>query len=462
MTRGRKKPPLTERLRPKGFRFSFAGIVMFLFTGTVVFLAIRFPMFKGLIALAVLFALGNLLFFLRFSDRKAPGLVDRMMQSRFFPRKLATSNEGRFLVIISIGIGFAAVNTGSNLLYLLMAMLLAIIIASGILSELALRKLEWFADIPDQAVARTDTVVPIRIANGKRRLASFSIDGEILLPLKTDVEQRLGRILKIEPKGSDWAFPTLVFPHRGRYLLRGIGIGTRYPFSFFRKSRNFETPKEVLVVPRGTDPVPPLLHALSSGHEEHANRSGRGIEFFSVRPMGLGDEWRDVHWKQTARTSRFAVKEFEALASRRIYLVCASDPSAARQDPDALEPGIELAASVARHLSDNAFEVGLSAPRVHLAPAGGKGALRQIFTALALLDLDADWSGPDPSLARHAQRSDILVTVRLDTRHVSLSNGLTPGTEGASGNGLTPGTEGAAGNGLTPGTEGASGEGGNA
>ena len=38
-----------------------------------------------------------------------------------------------------VGVGFAAINTGNNLLYLLLGWLLSFIIASGILSEMTLR-----------------------------------------------------------------------------------------------------------------------------------------------------------------------------------------------------------------------------------------------------------------------------------------------------------------------------------
>src|SRR3954465_3712765 len=50
------------------------------------------------------------------------------------PRRLSFTREGRLIVILSVGVGFAAINTGNNLLYLLLGWLLSFLIASGTLS----------------------------------------------------------------------------------------------------------------------------------------------------------------------------------------------------------------------------------------------------------------------------------------------------------------------------------------
>ena len=52
------------------------------------------------------------------------------------PRKLKFTREGKFFVGITLGVGFAAINTGNNLLYLLLGMLLSLIVLSGVMSEL--------------------------------------------------------------------------------------------------------------------------------------------------------------------------------------------------------------------------------------------------------------------------------------------------------------------------------------
>ena len=43
-----------------------------------------------------------------------------------------------------MALGFAAMNTGNNLLYLLTSLLLGLLIVSGVLSERSRRGLHWF------------------------------------------------------------------------------------------------------------------------------------------------------------------------------------------------------------------------------------------------------------------------------------------------------------------------------
>ena len=69
------------------------------------------------------------------------------------PRRLEFTREGKYFVAITVGVGFAAINTGNNLLYLLLGMMLSFIIASGILSELSLRELAVMRTPPDAVYA---------------------------------------------------------------------------------------------------------------------------------------------------------------------------------------------------------------------------------------------------------------------------------------------------------------------
>ena len=80
------------------------------------------------------------------------------------PRKLKFTREGKFFVGITLGVGFAAINTGNNLLYLLLGMLLALIIVSGLMSEVSLRNLTVVRRLP----ARAQVGRP-HLANSNRR-----------------------------------------------------------------------------------------------------------------------------------------------------------------------------------------------------------------------------------------------------------------------------------------------------
>jgi hypothetical protein len=63
------------------------------------------------------------------------------------PRKLKFTREGKYYLGITLGVGFAAINTGNNLLYLLLGMLLSLIVVSGVMSDLSLKQPDRHAQV---------------------------------------------------------------------------------------------------------------------------------------------------------------------------------------------------------------------------------------------------------------------------------------------------------------------------
>ena len=55
------------------------------------------------------------------------------------PRTLHATRAGWCFVVIVFGVGFAALNTGNNLLYLILSFMLSFLVLSGVFSESALR-----------------------------------------------------------------------------------------------------------------------------------------------------------------------------------------------------------------------------------------------------------------------------------------------------------------------------------
>src|SRR3954452_22487156 len=96
------------------------------------------------------------------------------------PRRLRFTREGRIIVLLAVAVGFAAINTGNNLLYLLLGWLLSFIIASGILSEMTLKRLEVDRRPPPPPWANEPFLMEVVIKNGKPNRASFSIEVEDL------------------------------------------------------------------------------------------------------------------------------------------------------------------------------------------------------------------------------------------------------------------------------------------
>ena len=61
---------------------------------------------------------------------------------------LRPTRAGWSFFVLTFGVGFAALNTGNNLLYLVLSQMLAFLVLSGILSEAALRGIRVERELP--------------------------------------------------------------------------------------------------------------------------------------------------------------------------------------------------------------------------------------------------------------------------------------------------------------------------
>jgi len=332
-------------------------------------------------------------------------------------RQLRFTQEGRYLVLISLGIGFAAINTGNNLLYLMLGMLLSIIIVSGILSEHTLRGLTVKRVLPDTAFAGRPFLVGVIVENQKKRAPSYSIQVEDLL--RDWPKTKKCYFLKVGATTQQQTSYRTVFERRGAHWFDSFEVGTRFPFGFFAKSRRHPLKERLVVFPRVT-PVGELLPALEDAEGElSANHPGAGSEFHGLRDYRIGDDARNIHWKRSARTGRLVLRESEKDGARHVRIVInhrlADEEDRALLLP-ALDQCIDLAASLAVHYVDQGVRISIEAGvEVHQLDPERRG-LDSLLRWLALLDFQTEESGP--AMGSRARDLRILVTPRA-TRHLA-------------------------------------------
>jgi len=317
------------------------------------------------------------------------------------PRRLSFTREGKIITILSVGVGFAAINTGNNLLYLLLGWLLSFIIASGILSEMTLRALTVERRPPPRIWAGEPFLMEVVIKNGKPKRASYSIEVEDLQG-KTPIDKRC-YFLKIPEAKSQRTSYRHTFVRRGLYTLTGYRLATKFPFALFRKSRDVQAPLEVLVYPaRVAVPRPPPRAATRGEHV--ADRLGRRGEFFGLRERRAGDDRRDIHWKSSARSGRLLVREYEDELARRVVIgvdnALPQDVRDAVKDSaltpafeaqvTAVERAISIAASLATVYLEAGWTVELVSRGCHVAPGVGRMHEAKIQRELALLPYVGD------------------------------------------------------------------------
>jgi len=259
-------------------------------------------------------------------------------------------------------VALAALNTGNNLLFMVLAVLLAGMLISGLLSRVVLGGIEVRLELPEHIFAQRTILANAELHNAKQMTPSFSVS------LVSDIAPNARKNAPANPAPPilDRAvyFPhiphgqtvrqniELTFPRRGVYRQDALGLRTKFPFGFLQKTRRIDSKIEAVVYPRiqPTEEFYEIL-PLVSGELESYQR-GRGNDLYAIRDYQFNDSARHVDWKASARTGALQVKEYAREDERRVMLVF--DPYVGPQGPDAqaaeqFERAVTLCAGLAWH-----------------------------------------------------------------------------------------------------------------
>jgi len=278
----------------------------------------------------------------------APSSVAAPRPSRpgyWLPRTIRPTPAGWGFIGATLVIGLAATNTGNNLLYLILAMMLSLMAVSGLLSEQTLRRIRLHRELPGRLFAGTPGTFGVRVVNGKRHLPSYALFLGEPEPSGRSAAARF--FLTIPPRGCEhWRYD-LTFARRGRHRLPGLRLSTRFPFGLFVKISRPLHDDSVLVYP-AVRPLAPqeIPPALEAGWRERYRRGG-GIGLYNLRPYRAGDDPRQVHWKTSARVGELILKEAQEEDRPRIRLTVEDPPAAT--PVDAIEADLSYVASLAAH-----------------------------------------------------------------------------------------------------------------
>ena len=282
-----------------------------------------------------------------------------------------TSGGGVFLVIIIV-VGFAAWNTGNNLLFLVFSLLCSTLFVGWIAARTSLRDLTVSARFPDHIFAAEPAPVIVTLRNTKRLLPSFSIFVEARGPSsETEREPQsrrrytkrlLAYFSYVPHHASAEQRVEQLFPKRGHVLIDGFELSTRFPFGFFRRRRRLHARNVDIIVYPKPEVIGDQLHLLPMfAGRMPAPRRGAGHDLFSMRDYQPQDDLRHIDWKATARSRRLTVREFTSEDERRITIVLDTrlpgDPS--EELLQRFERGVVQTASLLKHFIEERAEVRL-------------------------------------------------------------------------------------------------------
>src|SRR5882724_11600241 len=283
-----------------------------------------------------------------------------------------TGGGGVFLIIIVV-VGFAAWNTGNNLLFLVFSLLCSTLFVGWVAAHASLRDLIVSARFPDHIFAGEAAPVIVILRNTKRLLPSFSVLVEARGP-SNPIESLKGRRRKLFSKRL-LAYFTYVphhaaaeqkveqlFPERGHVLINGFELSTRFPFGFFRRRRRLRARNVDIIVYPKPEVISDDLHLLPMYAGRLASvRRGAGHDLFALRDYQPQDDLRHIDWKATARSRRLTVREFTSEDERRITIVLDTHLPVDSEDDSKqrFERGIVQTASLLKHFIDERAEVRL-------------------------------------------------------------------------------------------------------
>jgi uncharacterized protein (DUF58 family) len=308
---------------------------------------------------------------------------------RAVPARLRFTREGKLLVFVTVAVGMGAVNSGNNLLYLVLGVLFALIITSGILSELTLQEVTAFRHPAPHLFAGQAALVQVDLRNAKRYFGSFSVEVSELATAP-GLEQRRGSVMSLKPGETRSVHLRIRGTERGIIRSAGLRIATRFPFGFFEKSRIVPLGERYLVFPAVSPIAPPALAPLAPGHEEEIARVGMGDEFYGLRDARDAEDARAIAWKVSARRDRLVAREHQRPAARRVMLLLANVvPTELPSARGRLEAAIRHVASLATVLAESGYAVGLATADGGIGPTTGRENVVRIYEILAHLPVRA-------------------------------------------------------------------------
>ncbi len=210
-------------------------------------------------------------------------------------------------------LGFAAVNTGNNLLYLLVSALLGFMAVSGVLGKGNLSRLQVRLSFPAEIYAGRPASVRVRVENRRRRLPVFLL--QIALPGSDALFHVIGA-----GEAAEAEIP-YSFTRRGRHRLEQVQVRSIFPINFFVRTLTLPVDCQVVAFPAPRPCAPRLpggekayrgeSAATAKGHQGEITRI---VDYRGDQPLKL------IHWKLSARSEELKVKELAEASAEPVML----------------------------------------------------------------------------------------------------------------------------------------------
>jgi uncharacterized protein (DUF58 family) len=327
------------------------------------------------------------------------------------------TKEGLVYMGLVLVVGIAALNTGNNLLFIVVSALLGAIIVSGIASAAMLRRMEMEIGLPEHVFAKDSVIGRVTLRNKSNFWPAFSVSvvppkvkeakikwvlhrstfrwppkaapdkqwikipdlylTRVVVPaVRADILKDSVYFPYIPSRSLAHAEVELLFTERGQFVQDGFGVATKFPFSFLTKTRRLPLSREIVVYPaiEPTDDLFQILPMITGEFEAFV--AGRGYDLYRIREYLPEDSAKHVDWKATAKTGALKVREFTREDERKLRIVF-DNPAPNMVKLERYEHYVTTAASLGWHFAGENTELSFVAPEP-LASSDIYGFLRYL------------------------------------------------------------------------------------
>ncbi len=295
------------------------------------------------------------------------------------------TREGKRFLLAAVLIAVAAVNTGNNLIYLILSLMLSFIVLSYLILRLNLAGLVLEVSPSGPVYAGEQISVELLVHN-KKKIPAYSV---IIEAADAAAPVYCG---EISGHGVFRGRMKMVFRKRGLYGYRDFVVQSGFPFILFRKSMTVKVSGQVLVYPKLLD-IRKMIKDIDGRQDEGMVAvRGRGDEVYSLRAYYHGDDWRRIHWKASAKQEGFLVREYAEYVSDKITILL---DNLHPYDDMNFETAVSVAASLAKQYVETGYPVQFVAAGKTMPFGIGEEHLRLILEELSVINQeegDADLS----------------------------------------------------------------------
>jgi uncharacterized protein (DUF58 family) len=229
------------------------------------------------------------------------------------------TRSGYLFAFALLLVGATAIASGNNLLFLVLAAMMATVLISDFVSRLCLAGLELELILPEHISAKQAVTARLKLRNLKW-FPSFAIHLSSRPGAEAPVLRRDIVFPAVPGRTSVQADAPAMFPRRGLHRENLFFIATRFPFGFVERRVSVSIRSEAVIYPplEGSFTAEDLLGALRGDLEKE--QRGLGSDFYRLRPYELHESARYVDWKSSAHTRELQVREFAREERSTVYL----------------------------------------------------------------------------------------------------------------------------------------------